>query len=213
MRKNFLIVFSLLLSLVMVTSCSESDGEEYEFENWQSRNESYYNDVYTMAKNAVAAGSGEWKVIRNWSLDEMMGAKPENNIVVRVLESGTGTGCPMYTDSVQVHYIGRLMPSATYTEGLVFDRSYAGTFNPNTAKPVKFAVRDLVDGFTTALQNMHIGDYWRVYIPSDLGYGESGSSSVPGYSVLVFDIYLAAYYRAGVTVPEWKSKTGVWFDY
>ena len=213
MRKNFLIVFSLLLSFVMVTSCSESDGEEYEFENWQSRNEAYYSDVYTTAKNAVAAGSSEWKVIRNWSLDEMAAVKPENNIVVRVLENGTGAGYPIYTDSVQVHYTGRLMPSATYAEGMVFDRSYVGTFNPNTAKPVKFAVCNLVDGFTTALQNMHIGDYWRVYIPSDLGYGESGNSSIPGYSVLVFDIYLAAYYHAGVAVPEWKSKTGAWFDY
>jgi len=52
---------------------------------------------------------------------------------------------------------------------------------------------------------MHIGDRWKVYMPYQLAYGESGSSSIPGYSTLVFDMTLVAYYRAGTTLPDWSA--------
>ena len=106
------------------------------------------------------------------------------------------------------------MPSSTYADGYVFDQSYTGTFNMATLKPVSKAVSAFVDGFTTALMNMHIGDHWRVYIPYNLGYGTSTSSKIPAYSTLIFDIALVAYYRPGTVIPAWKAKSskGVWVD-
>ena len=62
----------------------------------------------------------------------------------------------------------------------------------------------MVDGFATALQRMHVGDYWRVYIPSELAYGESGNSSVPGYSLLIFDLILIDYTSAGTALNPWQ---------
>ena len=47
---------------------------------------------------------------------------------------------------------------------------------------------------------MHIGDRWRIYIPSDLAYGSNnllGSSGIPAYSMLRFDVELKAYARVG----------------
>lgn len=191
----------------MITSCSEDDNTVEEFPDWQNRNEAYFNSIYERARDNA---DGSWKLILNYSLQDTIPTSNDDYIAVQVLEEGTGSGCPMYTDSVLVNYRGRLIPSTSYADGYVFDQSYDGEYNPETAMPAQFYVGGLIDGFTTALQHMHIGDVWRVYIPYNLGYGETGSSSIPGYSTLIFDIALVAYYRAGVSPDKWRSAAGGW---
>ena len=89
----------------------------------------------------------------------------------------------------------------------MFDGTVTGTFSIATAATARQLVSNLVDGYATALQHMHRGDYWRVYIPSDLGYGASGSgTSVPGYSTLIFDLLLVEYCSAGETLPAWSAR-------
>jgi FKBP-type peptidyl-prolyl cis-trans isomerase FklB len=77
------------------------------------------------------------------------------------------------------------------------------------------SVSGLIDGMVTALMKMHIGDRWKVYIPYQLGYGTttSSSTSIPGYSTLIFDLTLSSYYRMDTTVPDDQAKpfTG-WVD-
>ena len=180
-----------VLPMALLTSCSESDEEYTEFDNWQERNDTYFNEVYNRAKSI---NSGEWRVYLQWSLNEDVASKAEDHIVVQVLESGTGSDCPLYTDSVQIHYSGRLMPSASYPEGYEFDKSWVSTYNVATSKPYSGRVYSFVDGFATALQHMHVGDHWKVYIPYRLGYGSS-SSSIPAYSTLIFDLRLAGCYK------------------
>ena len=201
-----LYLLALLAPVGLLSSCSESDNEEEEFPNWKKTNEQYFNNLYAMAKSSADMGDKSWKVIRQWSLEESTAKEPYDYIVVNVLENGTGSGCPLYTDSVKVHYEGRLLPSTSYPDGYVFDKSFTGEFNPATALPAKFAVSGMIDGFTTALQYMHIGDHWKVYIPYQLGYGSSASGSIPAYSTLVFDVTLVSYYRAGVEVPDSKAR-------
>lgn len=191
----------------MITSCSEDDNTVEEFPDWRNRNEAYFNDIYERARDNA---DGSWKLFLNYSLQDTIPTSNDDYIAVQVLEEGTGSGCPMYTDSVLVNYRGRLIPSTSYADGYVFDQSYDGEYNPETAVPAQFYVGGLIDGFTTALQHMHIGDVWRVYIPYNLGYGETGSSSIPGYSTLIFDIALVAYYRAGVSPDKWRSAAGGW---
>lgn len=186
-----------------VTSCSESEEEDHELDNWEERNWAYFTDKYKTA--AAADDTTAWRIIRNWSLNEEAANDSDDFIVVEVLENGTGSGCPMYSDSVYVHYYGKLIPSDSYPDGYNFDGSYEGEFSAETCLPSKFGVNSLIDGFITALLNMHIGDYWRVYMPYSLGYGTVASGSIPAYSTLIFDIYLEAYYRIGVTVPVWKA--------
>lgn len=201
-----LYLLALLAPVGLLSSCSESDNEEEEFPKWKKTNEQYFNNLYAMAKSSADMGDKSWKVIRQWSLEESTAKDPYDYIVVNVLENGTGSGCPLYTDSVKVHYEGRLLPSTSYPDGYVFDKSFTGEFNPATALPAKFAVSGMIDGFTTALQYMHIGDHWKVYIPYQLGYGSSASGSIPAYSTLVFDVTLVSYYRAGVEVPDSKAR-------
>lgn len=206
-RYNIIILLLALFSPLMLTSCSEDENTVEEFPDWQNRNESYFSTIYERARSNT---DGSWRLIRNYALEDTIPAAYDDYIAVEVLEKGTGSGCPMYTDSVLVNYRGRLIPSTSYAEGYVFDQSYEGEYNPATAMPAQLYVGGMIDGFATALQYMHIGDHWRVYIPYRLGYGSTGSTSIPGYSTLIFDIALVAYYRAGVSPGPWRSMAGVW---
>ena len=196
-----------LLAPLFLASCSEEDNTVEEFPDWENTNNAYFASLYNYASGVT---DGSWKVIKNFTFNDDIEATTENSIVVEVLEAGTGSGCPMYTDSVLVDYRGRLIPSTSYEDGYVFDQSYDGDYNPATAKPAKLYVGGVVDGFATALQYMHIGDHWRVYIPYQLGYGEVDNGDIPAYSTLVFDIALRAYYRAGTPTDSRAAVSGVW---
>lgn len=189
------------------TSCSESSNDTEEFPNWQQTNDSYFDKLYADTKAKIDQGDTSWKIIRSWSLESTAATKPSHYIIAHVEEQGTEGVRPFYTDSVRVHYRGRLLPSTTYKSGYVFDQSYTGDFNEATAVPATFLVSGLVNGFTTAILNMNLGDRWKVYIPYYLAYGTSDSNSIPGGSTLIFDINLVGIYRAGSEVPEWKAPT------
>lgn len=199
----------VLMALAMV-SCKETDDDVEEFPNWKKANEAFFTAKYNTARQAIANGDNTWRVYKTFAKDGSMGESTDY-IVVKVINEGTGSGYPLFTDSVRVHYRGQLMTSTSYVDsedpelGLVFDKSWSGTtFDASTFVPAKFAVSGTAEGFSTALQHMRIGDRWKVYIPYNLGYGEDGSGVIPGYSTLVFDMALAAYYRAGTVVPAWK---------
>ena len=53
-------------------------------------------------------------------------------------------------------------------------------------------LRDLIEGWIIAMQQMHIGDRWEVYIPAEMGYGKFSQPGIPGGSTLIFDIELLA---------------------
>lgn len=96
----------------------------------------------------------------------------------QVLKPGTGAG-PKATDLVKVHYEGKLL------DGTVFDSSI------KRGQPAQFGVNQVIKGWTEALQLMKVGDKWRLFIPSDLAYGEQGmEGAIPPNSVLVFDVEL-----------------------
>jgi len=204
------IIIMLLCALVMplcLVSCSETNETDEEFADWQSRNETYFSNIY---EKAVSDKSGSYMVLHNYSFEDSVRHNYTDYIVVEKLENGTGSGCPMFTDSVMVNYRGRLIPSTSYPEGYVFDENYSGEYNASTAKPTQLYVGNLVDGFATALQYMHIGDRWRVYVPYQLGYGTTDNDEIPAYSTLVFDIALMAYYRAGVSPTPYYIKRNTW---
>ena len=218
-----------MMAVFALSSCSEDDNTVDEYANWQERNEQAFEDTLAYARQQKANGSDEWKVLLKWSLQNQTPNKDANGnavpltykdadyIVVHVLDKGKGSGCPMYTDSVKVSYRGRMLGTDTYPAGYVFDKTFDGTYDKTTAQVATYAVNGLVDGFTTALLNMHIGDRWMVYMPYQLAYGttQSSSSTIPAYSMLRFEIVLDSYYRIGQVVPgsravEAGKKQGTW---
>lgn len=186
MNKKLFPILSLLIMLL--ASCSETKEENTEFDNWQERNDAYFTTVYTSARQEIDNGSTRWKIIRAYAKNPET-TNPTDHIVVEVLAQGDeASRTTQATDSCSLHYRGTLMPTESYPNGYQFDSSWTGDYNLATMKPVKYVVKDFIDGFSTALLNMNPGDRWRIYIPQALGYGSSPSSSIPAYSTLIFDV-------------------------
>lgn len=94
-----------------------------------------------------------------------------------VITAGTGA-TPTANSTVRTHYEGTLI------SGEVFDSSY------KRGQPAEFPVGGVIAGWTEALQLMQEGAKWRLYIPSELAYGERAAGSIPPHSTLIFDIEL-----------------------
>lgn len=96
----------------------------------------------------------------------------------QVLQQGNGEK-PKATDKVKCHYHGTLI------NGTVFDSSVEhGT-------PAVFGVNQVIPGWVEALQLMPVGSKWRLFIPSNLAYGENGAGEmIEPNSTLIFDVEL-----------------------
>ncbi len=102
----------------------------------------------------------------------------DKGIYYKVLKKGRqDSPVPNRSSVVTVHYTGRTV------NGKTFDSSRGGT-------PVAMRLRDLIQGWIIALQQMHVGDRWEIYLPAEMGYGRYSQPGIPGGSVLVFDIEL-----------------------
>ena len=96
----------------------------------------------------------------------------------QVIREGTGPK-PAITDQVRVHYHGTLI------DGRVFDSSV------DRGQPIELSVNGVIPGWTEALQLMSVGSKWKLFIPSNLAYGDqqAGPMIAPG-STLIFDVEL-----------------------
>jgi FKBP-type peptidyl-prolyl cis-trans isomerase FklB len=102
----------------------------------------------------------------------------ESGLQYEVVKAAEGRQ-PTENDVVTVHYEGSL------TDGTVFDSSI------KRGSPIDLPVGGVIPGWVEGLQLMHVGEKYKLYIPSELAYGEqSPSPLIPANSVLVFDLEL-----------------------
>lgn len=96
----------------------------------------------------------------------------------RVIQQGDGPS-PTLTDQVRCNYRGMLL------NGTEFDSS------ARHGGPAEFRVDEVIPGWTEALQKMHVGDKWQLFVPPTLGYemNPPGPPIEPN-SLLVFEIEL-----------------------
>lgn len=178
-------IFLSLFAFILFSSC---DKEETFDDRWKLDNEAQF---------AKIASSSDYNKLDSYS--------GNGYIMYKVIESGSGTNYPYFTDRVKVRYTGWYKQiwenPDTYnddkgnviTNKVIFDTTsksgMARTFfvNPLASNSTTFGV---IAGFSTALQHMKVGDIWEVWIPWKLGYSETGSSAIPGYTTLVFEIEL-----------------------
>lgn len=188
----------------LFTSCEET-AEIDEYANWKVRNTEFIDSIAAIAK---ANADGRWLRILSFKLNDTdINGNPvehdnEDYIYCRIETEGTGSSSPVFSDTVQVNYRGRLIPTLSYPEGKVFDQSYKGALNPATAVPSEFNVGGVIVGWSTALQHMSIGDIWRVYIPAPLAYGSSKQTEIPAYSALIFDMNLVDFSPIGTPISS-----------
>ena len=194
MKKNIFWILGLLMAVSFtIVSCDETTGIPDPYTDWELRNQAYIDSIAKVAK----ANPDQWRTIHTFKFDPPLNdLNPDVNdyVYCRILENGTGTVNPLFTDSVATHYRGQLIPLYN-GEKVVFDQSFQGELNTNVAEPVVFAVNGVVEGWQTVLQEMVEGDRWEIYIPYNMGYGAYGyGSDIPGYSTLVFDMQLVRIY-------------------
>jgi len=102
----------------------------------------------------------------------------ESGLQYEVITAGDGEK-PLAESKVRTHYHGTLI------DGSVFDSSY------ERGEPAEFPVNGVISGWTEALQMMPVGSKWRLFVPSDLAYGEHGAGDrIAPHSTLVFDVEL-----------------------
>ncbi len=190
--------FFILQSSAFI-SCSEQDDTVSDYDNWQQRNDEWFAARYAEVAAQAAAGN-EYALLRSFLKGDttVAATKAVDYVLIRRIDSlATPVNeYPLYTDSVEIHYQGRLIPSAAYPEGYPFDGSFSGEFDADVAIPASFALTSFaVTGLSTALQHMRKGDHWQIIVPYQQAYGSTASSDIPAYSNLIFDVRLEKFWR------------------
>lgn len=111
-----------------------------------------------------------------------------------VLKAGTGPK-PTAENTVKVHYHG------TTIDGKVFDSSV------ERGEPVTFGLGQVIKGWTEALSLMPVGSKWKIYIPSELGYGEQAAGpKIKPNSTLIFEVELISIEPTPAATPAPATK-------
>lgn len=117
--------------------------------------------------------------------------KLPSGMVFKSVKEGTGP-TPKATDTVKVHYEGKL------ANGKVFDSSLKRN------EPVTFPLNGVIPCWTEGLQHMKVGGKARLVCPPDLAYGDQGHPpKMPGGATLTFDVELL-----GIEPPDAKAPAG-----
>ncbi len=136
-----------------------------------------YHKAAMDAKSAVAKKEGADFLASN---AKKPGVKVlPDGLQYEVIKAGSDTTHPLLTDKVKCHYHGTLI------NGKVFDSSV------DRGEPITFPLNGVIKGWQEAVQLMTVGSKWKLYIPSDLAYGDqqAGPSIAPG-STLIFTVEL-----------------------
>lgn len=204
MNKTIKTILFAIIGILGMASCSESDESNNEYDNWQSRNDAYFISYMD------SVGINGWEKRKVLSKKDGTDGVATDYILMKKLAGNTASDAasPMARDSVLIHYRGNLMPADTYKDevnrknGYQFDSSWFGDYDLSRMVPAKMTVAGVISGFSTALQYMHVGDRYLVVIPYQQGYGTAGQGSIPGGSVLRFDITLVGFCRPGSKLPS-----------
>lgn len=184
MKKYWHITWMLVVMLFTLAACSDDDENEIVIdEAWKEINLAAFDARLQDAKTDT-------------SLFTINSESGNGQIICKILKKGEGTETIYYTSKVNCYYKGCFVTNedgevvadrdSVLTQGEVFD----SCLRENGDDKVLFEVDDsgLRDGFATALQHMHEGDIWEVWMPYQLGYGVSGYDDIKPYTTLVFQI-------------------------
>lgn len=148
-------------------------------------------DIFAAEKSAAEKSKGTEFLAAN-ALRKEVTTLP-SGLQYEVIKNGdANTPTPKAIDTVEVNYIG------TLTDGTEFDNSF------KRGEPAAFPVMGVIKGWIEILQLMRKGDHWKVYIPSELAYGQTGAAggAIPPNAVLVFEIILEGIRPATNATPN-----------
>jgi FKBP-type peptidyl-prolyl cis-trans isomerase FklB len=142
-------------------------------------------NIYGEQKNAenmkkVAAETAKGKAFLDANKMRQGVVTLPSGLQFEVIKPGDSVGIKATaSDTVVVNYSGRLI------DGTEFDSS------TKNGGPVSFPLGSVIQGWTEVMQLMPRGAHWKVYIPSELAWGERGNGAViPPGAAVIFDIML-----------------------
>lgn len=100
-----------------------------------------------------------------------------------VIVEGNGEKPTSPKDSVTCHYRGTLL------NGTEIDNSYT------RGQPITFSLSAVIKGWTEGLQLMSVGSKYKLYIPNELAWGAFDYGTIPGGSMVIFEVELLAVKR------------------
>jgi len=132
-----------------------------------------------MMNEKIAANRAAGKAFLEENAKKPGVVKMTSGLQYLILKEGTGTEKPTLKSNVRCHYHGTLIT------GEVFDSSV------QRGEPISFPLNGVIKGWQDAVQLMTVGSKWRLFIPSELAYGERSAGAMigPG-STLIFDVEL-----------------------
>ena len=151
---------------------------EIDFAECQQVLNDYFSNIQEEETNKMNAAKKEGEDFLSEN-----GKRPEvkttaSGLQYEVIKEGTGKR-PTVNDVVKVHYHGTLI------DGTVFDSSV------KRGTPAEFGVSQVIKGWVEALQLMPVGSKYKLYIPSELAYGQQGAGAmIKPNSALVFEVEL-----------------------
>lgn len=136
-----------------------------------------YQDKMSTEKIAINRAAGAAFLAENAKRPGVV--RLSNGLQYEVIVAGTDTAKPTLKNTVKCHYHGTLIT------GEVFDSSV------QRGEPISFPLNGVIKGWQEALQLMTVGSKWKLFIPSELAYGERSAGPVigPG-STLIFEVEL-----------------------
>ncbi|WP_316739824.1 FKBP-type peptidyl-prolyl cis-trans isomerase [Pedobacter aquatilis] len=134
--------------------------------------------IYTQSKRHEI---DELQIDNFLTANSLTAIKDASRVRYIVTQQGTGTEPISNSSTLSVNYTGRFLTGST--------------FDTSSGTPVEFELSGTIKGWQI-LKNFKAGTKVRIFVPSDLAYGEDGSSqgavAIPGNTCLDFDIEIVS---------------------
>lgn len=202
MKKLAALTLICLSTIATFIACDEVE-ETTIYDNWRARNEAFVDSLAQVAGDNYVATIEQAQSMPLNKLFAVYVSSVSNNkndyyIYCKKLTSNPEGKRPLYNDTgVKAFYYG------TTITGVEFDGNFEGykstdqgILDGNEKLPTEFdsstqfSISSVITGWTTALQLMHEGERWMLYIPQECAYGTEDYNDILGYSALTFDIIL-----------------------
>ena len=206
-RKIYLFPILFAAVCLSLASCIDDDDDDIKIdEEWKALNEKRFSEVGSQGGyQELSSQSGNGKLYWKYS-DEIETSGVKNNLRVTV------AGKPEFTDTVRARYEGWYFD--TTGKKVIFDSTenpslrttidyglgLAPSPSPNKVAQ-KFAVAKVIDGWTTVLQDMTLGEEREICIPYTLGYRSTASTYTPSSSSTTYTMipaYTTLWFRLKV---------------
>lgn len=121
------------------------------------------------------SATNDAQIVKYISDNQLNATKTESGLYYVIDEAGTGKQ-PTSTSNVTVAYKGY------FTNKTVFD--------PGSTTGISLNLQQVIKGWTEGIPYFKEGGSGKLLIPATLGYGSYNNNSIPGGSVLIFDVKL-----------------------